>query len=152
MTWKDRKPALSGISGPGTDRGDEDMASRRVLNGLGVGPSKISFAEESAFGGNFKEESMWSRTVRLWQAANKIQVFKQLKLVTKTSQMAGEPDTTILAYRDGNACYALFCIKPDDVLEWCVKPPFAAIGTDEATGNWLLKMELSEFARQSVSE
>lgn len=153
MGWKSAKSSLGDIVDGVVPGKDMDLAARRVLTGLGTTESGLNQTELSIAGGNYYDETKWSRACRLWLLKNKVSKLLRLEIATEKAAMHAVADLMVQSnivhvYRSGMACYAVFTLSPDDVVD-SFQPPFAALSKDPR--GWTMKMELSEFVKQSVN-
>lgn len=148
MGWKTVKGGLQSDL-KGADLRDSDMAARQIMVGLDSSFNKIRSVEMERFGTDFSEETAWSRAVRLWSERSS-GPYSKLRFVRgfKLEELEASRKGLALVFRGGNHCYAVFECEPN-VIHEMFKPAFSVIATTE-TGNWLLRMKLSDFVAQTA--
>lgn len=154
MGWKSAKSSLGDIVEGVVPGKDLDMAARRVLTGLGLTERGLGQAELTIAGVNYYDETLWSRACRLWLLKNRVSELLRLEVASERVALAEASNlmiqsNTVHVYRSGMACYAVFTLSPDIVVD-NFQPPFAALTKDNR--GWLIKMELSEFVKQSTND
>lgn len=159
MGWEKAKHACPGCGAADSPLKDADFAARRLLQGLGISTAGVKDAERVLFEQNYFDESLWSRSVRIWTIRAAGSGLKYLRLVKSIRELPGsssfwdeqgqgmDPNwkITAYAYRALDECFV--DVVPDRDAPWLI-PPFSV--TKTIGNSWLVRMRLAAFARATT--